>query len=175
MPKKATKKVLIKVQKVVRPEPLVDKKFIEKERSNWLVQVATLAAVSGLLVGGVILGYLVFSQSLVERRTEPPKIIIPESYQSSDESPSQASSSEPQSSKQQQEPEVILPKVKILETPTGYLNVRKGPGTDFEKISQVKPGESYDLVSEDNEKGWYEIRLDTKQTGWVIKRYAEKQ
>lgn len=70
-------------------------------------------------------------------------------------------------------PSVKLQEVEILETPTGYLNVRKGPGTNFEKIAQVKPGESYSLVSEDETAGWYEIKLSDSSTGWVTKQYAK--
>ena len=67
---------------------------------------------------------------------------------------------------------VVIQQVKILDTPTGYLNVRSGPGTNFEQIGRVNPGEIYDLVSEDLDAGWYQIRLDNGQNGWVIKQYS---
>ena len=62
--------------------------------------------------------------------------------------------------------------VEILSTPTGVLNVRKGPGTNFPKVAEVKPGEAYLLVSTDATSGWYEIKLANGSTGWIIKQYA---
>ena len=61
----------------------------------------------------------------------------------------------------------------ILNTPTGWLNVRGGPGTNFEKTGLVYPGENYPLLEESGE--WYKIQLDDDQEGWVSKTYTSKQ
>lgn len=66
-----------------------------------------------------------------------------------------------------------IPKVKILDTPTGWLNVRSGPSTVYDVMKKVLPGESYELISQQEE--WYKIRLNATDEGWIIKEYAEKQ
>lgn len=60
----------------------------------------------------------------------------------------------------------------IKETSLGYLNVRKGPGTSFEKITQVDSGEEFIVV--DEEESWYEIELSDGGSGWVYSIYVDK-
>jgi len=62
--------------------------------------------------------------------------------------------------------------VTVTETPTGWLNVRSGPGTNFNKIKQVNPGESYELLGEEGK--WYKIKISEGQEGWIINDYTEK-
>ena len=40
--------------------------------------------------------------------------------------------------------------ITILDTGVGYLNVRTGPGKDYDLIEQVYPGEVYELIDEEN-------------------------
>jgi uncharacterized protein YgiM (DUF1202 family) len=61
--------------------------------------------------------------------------------------------------------------VQILSTPTGTLNVRDGPGTSYDIITKVKPGEKYELLEEKGD--WYKIKLPT-ETGWISSEYAKK-
>jgi len=65
------------------------------------------------------------------------------------------------------------PKVIILETPTGFLRVRKTSSVASAVVGEVKPGEIYDLI--DEKSGWYEIKLNDKVNGWVSSQYAQKQ
>ncbi len=65
-----------------------------------------------------------------------------------------------------------VPMVRILETPTGWLNVRSGPSTVYDILKKVLPGESYELLEEQEE--WYKIRLSATEEGWVIYEYVEK-
>ncbi len=62
--------------------------------------------------------------------------------------------------------------VTILQTPTGFLRVRSEPSLGGTEITQVKPGDKYPFVSE--QSGWYEIKLNNGQTGWVSGQYAQK-
>jgi uncharacterized protein YgiM (DUF1202 family) len=62
-------------------------------------------------------------------------------------------------------------KVKVLDTPTGFLRVRKEPLLSSLEIDQVKPGESFELV--DEKIGWFEIKLQDGKIGWVSSQYAE--
>ncbi|MBU1132011.1 pilus assembly protein PilM [Patescibacteria group bacterium] len=66
-----------------------------------------------------------------------------------------------------------VPTVTIKETETGWLNARSGPGTTFEIISKVNPGESYPLLQESNQ--WFKIELADGQEGWISAAYGLKQ
>lgn len=63
-------------------------------------------------------------------------------------------------------------KVIIKDTPTGWLNAREGPGTDFPKIGKVYPQKIYILLEEKDE--WYKIKIDETAEGWIFSRYADK-
>lgn len=53
------------------------------------------------------------------------------------------------------------------------LNVRKGPGTDYEIIRKIYPGEIYFLLQE--QEDWYKIELELEEDGgWVASEYVEK-
>lgn len=51
-----------------------------------------------------------------------------------------------------------------------HLNVRSGPGTDYETIGKVYSDETYDILQEKNE--WVEIQLED-QTGWITSKYID--
>ncbi len=63
------------------------------------------------------------------------------------------------------------PMVKIKDTETGWLRVRSSASSSAAEIGRVKPGESYELLSQNNE--WYQIKFDNKN-GWISFKYAEK-
>ncbi|MEK7585058.1 MAG: pilus assembly protein PilM [Patescibacteria group bacterium] len=68
-----------------------------------------------------------------------------------------------------------LPTVTIKDTPTGWLNVRSGPGTNFGAVTKVNPGEAYPLLSEEGD--WVRIKLILEVEeieGWVAKQYIIK-
>jgi N-acetylmuramoyl-L-alanine amidase len=50
------------------------------------------------------------------------------------------------------------------------LNVRTGPGTNYETIGQVQPEDVYPVLEENGE--WVQIQLDEDVTGWVHKLYT---
>ena len=64
--------------------------------------------------------------------------------------------------------------VTILDTPTGFLRVRSGPGRNFTEIGQVKPGEKHDLLSTSSD--WYliQVELSATSSGWISSQYAKK-
>ncbi|WP_226037004.1 N-acetylmuramoyl-L-alanine amidase [Aquibacillus saliphilus] len=53
------------------------------------------------------------------------------------------------------------------------LNVRNGPGTDYEQISQVNSNEQYTIIQEQG--NWVEIEFQQGTTGWVTKDYISIQ
>jgi len=70
-------------------------------------------------------------------------------------------------------PTIAVSKVLILDTPTGFLRVRGSNSIGSVEIDQVKPGESYELISE--KEGWFEIRLTKTKVGWISSQYAVKK
>lgn len=79
-------------------------------------------------------------------------------------------------------PQTIEEKVIIQDTPTGWLNVREGPGANYNKVTQVKPGETYTLL--EKKENWYKIKIDPEKQangtgegtqGWITSQYAIKQ
>ncbi len=64
-----------------------------------------------------------------------------------------------------------IKQVIILQTPTGFLRVREDASLSSLQISQVNPGEKYELISE--ETGWYQIKLSGGILGWISSQYAQ--
>ena len=50
----------------------------------------------------------------------------------------------------------------------GTINVRTGPGTNYDKITQVVSGKQVTVVGEAN--GWYQVTFDAT-TGWLLGEY----
>lgn len=69
-------------------------------------------------------------------------------------------------------PSIVLAKVRILETGTGFLRVRDQSSLGGNEIGRVLPGEEYAILEE--EPGWYQITLATGEKGWISAQYAEK-
>lgn len=63
-------------------------------------------------------------------------------------------------------------RVQVLASPLGYVNVRSGPGTNYMKLREVKPGEEYVYTA--IEHGWYRIVNAEGVAGWISARYAEE-
>lgn len=63
--------------------------------------------------------------------------------------------------------------VLILNTPTGFLRVRESDSINSSEIAQVKPGESYELIQEQND--WFEIKLTDGKIGWISASYAVRE
>jgi hypothetical protein len=63
--------------------------------------------------------------------------------------------------------------VVILDTPTGFLRVRQSPSVSSAEVEQVKPGDKFNIISEQD--GWYQITLADGKSGWVSATYAKKQ
>ncbi len=64
-------------------------------------------------------------------------------------------------------------RIVILDTPTGFLRVRKTPSVSAAEVGQVNPGKTYELV--DHQSDWDEIKLDDGTTGWISSQYAKQQ
>lgn len=64
-------------------------------------------------------------------------------------------------------------KVVILQTPTGFLRVRKEPSTSSVEIDRVNPGDTFTLLAQ--EQGWYKITVSLGKEGWISSSYSKKQ
>ena len=65
------------------------------------------------------------------------------------------------------------PYVEILDTPTGWLRVRSEPNSGSGKeLTKVNPKETYKFL-ESTDSGWYKIKLDDGQEGWISGKYAK--
>ncbi|MFZ5932564.1 MAG: PEGA domain-containing protein [Patescibacteria group bacterium] len=64
--------------------------------------------------------------------------------------------------------------VEILPTPTGFLRVRDKAGTTGVEVGQVKPGQRFVFLEEDETTGWYKIEYEKGKEGWVSNQYAKK-
>ena len=53
---------------------------------------------------------------------------------------------------------------------TEELNVRKGPGVEYEAITQITTNERYEVVGEEN--GWTQIALASGETAYVASHYV---
>lgn len=63
------------------------------------------------------------------------------------------------------------PFVVIQDTPTGFLRVRTEPSTSATEAARVNPGEKYTYFDEEN--GWYQIKYDGTNEGWISGQYAD--
>jgi len=64
-----------------------------------------------------------------------------------------------------------VPMVEILQTGTGFLRVRSGPGTSYSEIGRATPGDKYKYLGEEGD--WLKIDFNG-QEGWVSKEFSKK-
>lgn len=60
------------------------------------------------------------------------------------------------------ESKAILPRINA----DTIVNVRKGPGTNFDVLGQILPENSYQAISREGD--WWEIDIGGSETGWII-------
>lgn len=66
----------------------------------------------------------------------------------------------------------VVAKVVVLQTPTGFLRIRKLPSVSSTEIARVSPGEELHLLEE--LAGWYKIKLPDGQEGFLASSFAKK-
>ncbi len=64
------------------------------------------------------------------------------------------------------------PKVKVLQTPTGFLRVRDKPSLSGKELTRVNTGET--MVFLENLSGWTRVKLSDGTEGFVSTTYIEK-
>lgn len=63
--------------------------------------------------------------------------------------------------------------IRILQTPTGFLRVRKDPSVSSAEIARVNPSDTFPLIEE--AEGWYKIKLPDEKEGWISGQYAKRE
>ncbi|MBN1617771.1 type II secretion system F family protein [Candidatus Dojkabacteria bacterium] len=104
------------------------------------------------------------NSSTVETRNEEETPILqdaPDSEQTTNDGSTQADS-------ESTEQLTDTKRLTILETSTGYLNVRSSPMGEV--IGEVYPGEIYEYTEE--QSGWYKIVVSDELSGWVSSEYV---
>lgn len=77
-------------------------------------------------------------------------------------------------------PTLIPKKVRVVGNSVNYLNVREGPGVEFDKIATVDIGKEFvELKRKENDIGeeWVKIKINnpssnSEQEGWVLEKYV---
>ena len=62
----------------------------------------------------------------------------------------------------------LVDRVTVLTESVQTINVRTGPSTNYDKITQVVSGKQVTVVGESN--GWYQVTFDST-TGWLLGEY----
>jgi hypothetical protein len=69
-------------------------------------------------------------------------------------------------------PDPPKPFLIVKDTPTGFLRVRMEPSTSATEAARINPGDKFTIL--DTQNGWYQIRYDATNTGWVSGTYVDK-
>ena len=69
-------------------------------------------------------------------------------------------------------PESSGKKIKVKETPIGWLNVRTEPSAKSALLDKLNVGDEVEYVGQQN--NWYQISLKNGKTGWVSGEYVEE-
>lgn len=66
---------------------------------------------------------------------------------------------------------VDLGRLRVNDTDTGFLRVRQGNGTNFQVVSEIKPGEEYQILEISSDENWYKIMVGESE-GWVSAEFV---
>lgn len=112
-------------------------------------------------------------QNQAESVTTENSLLQPEAAVQAEENTGNLSQTEGENSESNTENEenIILQEIKILNTGTGYLNVRQENNVKSAVVAKVKPDEIFEYTKKEGE--WYEIKLKDGTVGWVNEKYVE--
>jgi hypothetical protein len=67
-------------------------------------------------------------------------------------------------------PKATSKKIRISQTPNGFLRVREEASVTAAEVTRVNTGQEFEVT--DEETGWYKIKLPTGTEGWVSAQFA---
>ena len=97
---------------------------------------------------------------------------IPEASPTPTLAPSGKVTPTPKTASASAQPNPDKPYLVVKDTPTGFLRVRMEPATSATEAARIKPGDKFTIL--DTQNGWYQIRYDSTNTGWVSGQYVDK-
>ncbi|MEZ4860010.1 MAG: SH3 domain-containing protein [Caldilineaceae bacterium] len=68
------------------------------------------------------------------------------------------------------ESKAALPRINA----TTIVNVREGPGTNYNVLGQIAPENSYQALSKDDSGQWWEIDIGGGKSGWIVDEYVKQ-
>lgn len=92
--------------------------------------------------------------------------LLPVSSPSDNSSQGQEEESKEESGGDEQETQTGV----VLTTPTGWLNIRSGPGTQQEQTGRLLTGDSFTITGTSGD--WYQVVLQDGSTGWVFSEFV---
>ena len=66
--------------------------------------------------------------------------------------------------------------IKKVQITGNSVNIRKGAGTSYSRVSTVKKGTKYDYLGKKKDSSgriWYQLKLNSKTKGWVSSKYSK--
>lgn len=64
-------------------------------------------------------------------------------------------------------------RIRIMDTPTGFLRLRSQSSATSSEIGQVIPGDVYDVLEKSEDESWQKISLPDGKEGWVSSQYTQ--
>lgn len=68
----------------------------------------------------------------------------------------------------------VAPKVKVLQTPTGFLRVRDQASTAGNEVARVAPGDEL-ILEEETNSDWDKVKTADGKEGYVSSQYVQKE
>lgn len=68
-------------------------------------------------------------------------------------------------------------KIEVVDTPIGYLRVRKEASVNSDEVGRVNPGDQFEFLEYDEDKNWYKIEFEDDGdtvTGWVSGEFVNQ-
>jgi len=177
--KKETARHLGKVSKsktrISMGQALVTRRSLLKKNLIWLI-VTSVITVFGILA--IRFAPRLFSQKDIPSEKQAELLMVPlvskgEEEQSLYKAEKSIGSQlvSPEKAKMFFGTEATIHKLKILNTPTSWLNVRDTASLDSKVITKVYPDEEYEYTDEQGD--WFQIILKDATAGWVYKKYVQ--
>lgn len=69
-------------------------------------------------------------------------------------------------------PQVQVKKVEILQTPQGFLRIRKDASLTSDEIGRVSTGDQLEVIQETDD--WLKVIFDSNKQGWISKTYTKE-
>jgi len=59
-----------------------------------------------------------------------------------------------------------------VQVSTDQLNLRGGPGTEFDRVTRLPLGEVMNVIGRNTDSSWYQVKRTAGTLGWVSAQYV---